>query len=70
MAQDLGLQGSVELLLTADGAGVINSAKINQSSGSTILDTAAAHFVKRHWTFPGRGRTAFQAKITYKLTSD
>jgi TonB family protein len=71
MAEQLGQQGSVELLLTADGAGVIISAQVKESSGSSILDNATAEFVKRHWTVsPGAGGRLFQARITYKLTSD
>ena len=42
MAEDLGLQGSVELLLTADEAGVFISVEVKGSSGSSILDHAAA----------------------------
>jgi protein TonB len=71
MAEELGQQGSVELLLTADEAGLIISAEIKESSGSSILDRAAADFVKRRWTVsPGAGGRLFEAKITYRLTSD
>jgi TonB family protein len=71
MAEQLGQQGSVELLLTADEAGVIISAEVRESSGSTILDSATTNYVQRHWTVsPGANGRLFQAKITYKLTSD
>ena len=68
MAEELGQQGSVVLLLTADEAGLIISAEVKESSGSSILDRAAADFIKRHWTVPpgARGRL-FQARIDYKL---
>jgi TonB family protein len=70
MAEQLGQQGTVVLLLTADEAGVIIAVELKESSGSSILDHAAADFVKKHWTVPqgGRGRL-FQARIDYKLTS-
>lgn len=70
MAEQLGQQGTVELLLTADEAGVIISAEVKESSGSSILDHASVEFVKRHWTVAqgARGRL-FQARINYKLTS-
>jgi TonB family protein len=66
MAEQLGQQGAVVLLLTADEAGVIISAEVKESSGSSILDHAAADFVKKHWTVPTgeRGRL-FQARIDY-----
>jgi protein TonB len=69
MALELGQQGSVVLLLTADEAGVIIAVEVKTSSGSSILDRAAADFVKKHWTVSqgGRGRL-FQARIDYKLT--
>jgi len=68
MAQDLGQQGTVVLLLTADEAGVIISAQVEQSSGSSILDRAAAEFVKRHWTVaPGARGRLFRAPIKYQL---
>jgi len=70
MAAQLGQQGAVVLLLTADEAGVIISVEVKESSGSSILDRAAADFIKKHWTVPQgeRGRL-FQARIDYKLTS-
>jgi TonB family protein len=66
MAEQLGQQGTVVLLLTADEAGVIIAAEVKESSGSSILDHAAADFVKKHWTVPTgeRGRL-FQARIDY-----
>jgi len=68
MAEELGQQGTVELLLTADEAGLIISAEVKESSGSSILDRASADFVKRHWTVsPGARGRLFQARITYKL---
>jgi len=70
MAEQLGQQGTVELLLTADEAGVIISAEVKESSGSSILDRASVEFVKRHWTVsPGARGRLFQARINYKLTS-
>jgi TonB family protein len=68
MAQDLGQQGTVVLLLTADEAGIVISAEVEQSSGSSILDHAAAEFVKRHWTVaPGARGRKFRAPIRYQL---
>jgi TonB family protein len=68
MAEELGQQGTVVLLLTADEAGVIISAEVKESSGSSILDHAAADFVRRHWTVaPGAKGRLFQEKIDYKL---
>jgi protein TonB len=70
LAEELGQQGTVELLLTADEAGLILSVEIKESSGSAILDRASADFIKRHWTVsPGARGRLFQARINYKLTS-
>jgi protein TonB len=70
MAEDMGQQGAVELLLTADEAGLIISVEVKESSGSSILDRASADYVKRHWTVsPGASGRRFRARIDYKLTS-
>ena len=70
MAKQLGQQGTVVLLLTADEAGVLTAVEVKESSGSSILDHAAADFVRRHWTVsPGTRGRLFQARIDYKLTS-
>jgi protein TonB len=68
MARQLGQQGAVVLLLTADEAGVMISVEVKESSGSSILDRAARDFVKRHWTVsPGAPGRRFQATINYQL---
>lgn len=68
MAEDLGLQGTVELLLTADEAGVFIAVEVKVSSGSPILDHAAAEEVKRRWTVsPGARGRLFQTRIDYRL---
>lgn len=68
MAEQLGQQGAVVLLLTADESGVILSVEVKESSGSSILDRAAADFVKRHWTVsPGARGRLYLAKIVYKI---
>ncbi len=68
MAEDLGQQGTVVLLLTADEAGLIMAVEVKESSGSSILDHASAEFVKKHWTVsPGARGRLFQAAINYKL---
>jgi TonB family protein len=70
LAEDLGQQGTVVLLLTADEAGVIISVEVKESSGSSILDRDASDFVKRRWTVsPGARGRLFQASFVYKLTS-
>jgi protein TonB len=70
MARQLAQQGTVELLLTADEAGVLISVEVKESSGSSILDRAARDWVRRHWTVsPGAPGRLFQARITYKLTA-
>ena len=47
---------------------MIVSAEVKESSGSSILDRAAADFVKRHWTVaPGTAGRLFLARINYKL---
>jgi len=70
LAEELGQQGTVVLLLTADEAGVIISVEVKESSGSSILDHDASDFVKRHWTVsPGARGRLFQASFVYKLTS-
>jgi protein TonB len=68
MAEDLGLQGNVELLMTADEAGVFLAVEVKVSSGSPILDHAAAEDVKRRWTVsPGARGRLFQTTIRYRL---
>ena len=68
LALQLGQQGSVVLLLTADEAGLVTKAELKESSGSAILDHATLDFVKRHWLLPsGSGGRLFEARISYKL---
>jgi TonB family protein len=52
MAEQLGHQGTVKLLVTVDDAGRIVSVEIQESSGSPILDHGAQDWIKRHWKFP------------------
>ena len=68
IAEELGQQGTVVLLLTADEAGVIISAEVKESSGSSILDHDAVDYVTRHWTVsPGSRGRLFLVRYTYKL---
>jgi protein TonB len=68
LAEQLGYQGTVILLLTVDEAGRVVSAEIHQSSGSMILDANAQEWVKRHWIVPPvNGGHLFLAPIQYRL---
>jgi protein TonB len=71
IAEQLGVQGTVKLLLTVDDSGKVVSADIQLSSGSAILDDNAQEWVKRHWVvLPVNGAHSFLAPIQYKLRSD
>jgi protein TonB len=71
IAEELGQQGSVVLLLTVDAAGVVTSVEVKETSGSSILDHASVDYVKRHWTVaPGAPGRLFQATINYVLKSN
>jgi periplasmic protein TonB len=71
MARALGQEGSLMLLLRADDAGVITSATVKESSGSSILDHFSVEWVKRHWTVsPGASGRLFLAPFVYKLNSN
>ena len=70
MAEQLGQQGSVVLLLTVDDAGVVASVEVKQTSGFSILDRYSVEFVKRHWTVePGAPGRLFQATINFQLVT-
>jgi TonB family protein len=71
IAEQLGQQGTVTLLLTVDDAGRVVSADIHESSGSPILDGHAQNWVKRHWIVrPVNGGHTFLAPIKYYLRPD
>jgi TonB family protein len=64
-----GRQGTVVLLITADGSGAIVSIELKKSSGYSILDRSALDYVKRHWLLPaGSEVRMYQTSITYRLT--
>lgn len=68
MAQDLRQQGTVLLWMTVDERGIITDIKIQQSSGSRILDRSTLDFVKRHWLLPpGPSGRIYEAPIHYLL---
>jgi protein TonB len=70
IAEQMGHQGTVILLLTVDDSGKVVSADIQKSSGSAILDDNAQNWVKRHWIVPPvNGGHVFLAPIQYKLSS-
>jgi protein TonB len=70
IAEELGQQGTVVLLLTVDDSGRVVSADIQETSGSPILDHNAQEFVKRHWIVPpDKGCHQFLAPIRYVLRS-
>ncbi len=68
IAEELGQQGTVTLLLTVDDSGKVISADIKESSGSPILDGQAQDWVRRHWIVrPVNGGHTFLAPIRYHL---
>jgi protein TonB len=70
IAEQLGHQGTVMLLIRVDDAGKVVSAEIHQSSGSAILDDNAQSWVKNHWIVPPvNGGHVFLAPIHYQLSN-
>jgi TonB family protein len=68
IAEQMGQQGTVVLLLTVDDAGKVVSAAVQETSGSIILDSNAQDFVRRHWIVPPfHGGHQFLAPIRYTL---
>jgi TonB family protein len=68
IALEEGEQGTVPVLMTADGTGHIISIELKESSGSPILDNSTLDFLKRHWILPaGTSNQVFQTRITYKV---
>jgi TonB family protein len=68
LAESLRQEGKVVLFLTVDEAGVITSAEVEQSSGSSILDHFSLEWVKKHWTLsPGQAGRHFLAPFNYEL---
>ena len=68
IAEQLGQQGTVTLLLTVDDGGRVVLAEVHESSGSPILDGNAQNWVKRHWIVrPVNGGHTFLAPIKYHL---
>lgn len=68
LAQDLGQQGAVTLLLTAGDASGLTSIEVAVSSGFPILDRHAKDWVKRHWTLPsGPAGRLFEVTFNYRL---
>jgi len=68
MAQQMGVQGTAVLQLTADDAGGITSIEIKESSGSPLLDRTALAWIKRHWIVPPiNGSHLFVVAIHYTL---
>ncbi|MGA2747572.1 MAG: TonB family protein [Verrucomicrobiota bacterium] len=71
MAQQLGQQGTVVLLLTVDDVGAVTSISVKETSGSAILDQSAMKWIKRHWIVPpSNGGHLFLVPISYKLKTE
>jgi TonB family protein len=70
IAEELGQQGVVTLLLTVNDAGKVVSAEIQESSGSPILDGSAQDWVKSRWTVPPvNGGHLFIVSFKFRLKS-
>jgi TonB family protein len=70
IAQQLGQQGDVTLLMTVNEIGRVVSTEVKESSGSPILDEAAKKWVMRRWTIPpANGANLFQVTFRYHLKS-
>jgi TonB family protein len=68
IAEQLGQQGVVTIVLTVNDAGKVVSTEVKESSGSAILDEAAQTWVKRRWIVPPvNGGRLFQVPIKYVL---
>jgi protein TonB len=50
------VEGTVIVEILVDGNGAITDAKLQRSSGSSALDTAALDVVKKRWHFPATGQ--------------
>lgn len=51
LARRLGLSGTVRLQITLDAAGAIRAVTVQTSSGSAVLDQAAAAWVQANWRY-------------------
>lgn len=49
-------QGTVTIEILVDGSGQITDAKVQKTSGTTMLDSAALDTVKKRWHFPATGQ--------------
>lgn len=49
-------QGTVMIEILVDGAGQITDAKVQKTSGTSVLDAAALEVVKKRWHFPATGQ--------------
>ena len=69
--QRLEMEGTVQLLLTADAAGRVTEIQVAGSSGHAVLDQHTKDWVRRHWTLPpgepGQAARAFTVPIRYTL---
>jgi periplasmic protein TonB len=70
MALQAGIQGRVILQFTVDDLGAVTSISVKETSGSPLLDRAAAEWVKRRWIQPPiEGGHLFEVPISYKIQS-
>jgi TonB family protein len=68
VAQQLGDQGTVHLLITVNDVGAVQTVTVKESSGSALLDRTAREWIKRRWIQPPiDGSHVFQVLIQYKL---
>ncbi|HEY3856026.1 MAG TPA: TonB family protein [Verrucomicrobiae bacterium] len=68
VAQQLGEQGTVQILITVNDVGAVQTVTVTESSGSALLDRTAREWIKRRWIQPPIGGShVFKVPIHYKL---
>jgi len=60
-------QGTVIIELTVEPSGVVSSAKVQKTSGFSLLDEAALKAVKNRWHFPPGGHRLYYWPCTFQL---
>lgn len=66
-ARNAHVQGSVRLLVMVEASGIPSSVEITSSSGSSLLDRAAADCISRRWRWPSGPVRRYIVPIRFQL---
>ena len=66
-ARSQGITGTVTLNIRVNPDGSVSSASVSGSSGSSLLDSHAAAWVQRRWSWPAGGARNFRMPVTFRL---